>query len=186
MNGNLLSITRLSAVNDKTALAGPRSGDIEKRNALGETTLLIAALGNPVVARFLLRNGVFFDLTSAVLLKDIKRVSEILKEDSSVSKASFPKRLLGYAVLVHSKELVRILLDHGFETNQFSFFLALEGALNKVDEDFAVLRMLLETGVDLKTMKNTHGESALEVAMKWKNGNARKIISLLKKYGANK
>jgi ankyrin repeat protein len=75
--------------------------DLEIRNLLGETPLFRAALGNPDIAEVLLRSGATLDLNSAILLKRIDKVQQLLNESAPFSRvALIPDQLLMHAVLV--------------------------------------------------------------------------------------
>jgi len=157
--------------------------DLEAVNALGETPLYKAALGNPDVAETLLRYGARLDTNSAILLRRADQVRQLLEDDPLSSHALFSGQLLLNAVQVRSKELVQLLLRHGITPDDYSLFLALQQALNDPSEELEILRLLLGAGANLSA-KDSYGNTILEFVRRWDVDRSQPVINLLREYGA--
>jgi ankyrin repeat protein len=166
-----------------------RSGaGIEARNRARETPLLVAAMSNTDVAKVLIEHGASYDLNSAVFLGDTDRARAMLDEDPRRARGGgfgcdFPAVLLPAALQRASREMVELLLAHDVDVKNGSpLFIAIARAFNEPTYGLEVVRLLLDHGAEVKQRRE--GMSILDFVRKFQSKNKRKVLALLKKYGA--
>jgi ankyrin repeat protein len=161
--------------------------EIESRNARMLTPLFYAASGgsdgSKAIARMLLSKGAALDFNSAVALGEVDMVGKWLSSNPNAWKvAPVPNDLLFNAVRIQSKELTKLLLEHGVEPNEKPahadppLFLAVSRSNNDVE----IVRLLLQYGADANAT-DSFGESVLTFA---KGIAPEETISLLREHGA--
>jgi ankyrin repeat protein len=159
---------------------------LETRNRASETSLLTAAINNPEVAAFLISRGAYFDLNSAVYLGDIDRARELLQEDPQLHRVPKPGLLLDTAIMRRSKEMLKLLLEHGIDPNKGRppLFSAVESEINRPSQDLEVIQLLLDHRADVRC--RSEGMSILTFLHQFPPEGTTKVEALLKRYGAQK
>jgi ankyrin repeat protein len=161
-----------------------KGADIEKPNRAKETPLFVAAMRNQDVAKVLIDHGAFIDLNSAVLLGDTNRVRVLLEDDPQLLRVGFPDLLLDTALQRCSKDIVELLLAHGVDPNKGAppVFTAVAKILNDPSCNEEILLLLLEHGAAIN--RKCEGVSILSFVRKFQSKNKRKVVAILKRYGA--
>jgi ankyrin repeat protein len=160
-----------------------RGADLEAVDERDQTPLLAAVnhveVGRPEtqkLVKLLLKSGAHYDLESAVVQQDAKRVQEILSTDpDTLRKLPKEKQAVLIHMAVHDPTVMKLLLQHGVDPNARTKKGAFASPPITRVTDPIVAEVLLQHGAD-PNAKNAEGRTRLQDAKKYKEAELEQVF----------
>ncbi len=147
----------------------------------GTSAILLATYyGRRDVAQVFVENGAKLDIYEACAIGDVERVSELAQDNPSAVNSFAPDGFfpLGLAAFFGHRDIVRVLVEHGAQTNlaarNAQRVTALHGAVARGDVD--IVKMLLEHGADPNAPQESGFVPLHEAAAKGNEAIARLLV----------